>query len=123
MFTTAARAFSTAARNCSRYFGSVEGKCPVQGSILLIWNFSMTWAAKSFRSMGFAALLSSPAINSRKEYEAIAIRSRGGEGNFRLGAELAWAEAGSSHTATAVAAHCCRKRLREVVKHNSVTER
>src|SRR6267142_1936107 len=50
MFTTAPRALSTAARNSSRYFASVEPKCLFQGSILRMLNFSQRTVAKNSTS-------------------------------------------------------------------------
>src|SRR5579864_2205776 len=47
MSTTAEPAFSTAVRNSSRYFGSVDGKMGLHGSMLCTLNFSTTCAAKS----------------------------------------------------------------------------
>src|SRR5208337_1592288 len=89
MFTIAPPAFSTAERKSARYFASSDRKCSLHGSILLMLNFDLTWGRKSFRSIfGEAALpfLSwTPAMKSRKGYEAIAIRSRGAAGNCRLG--------------------------------------
>src|SRR5438132_2796483 len=114
MLTTIPFALPSAARNCSRYLGSVEGKCPVQGSILLILNFSMMWAAKSFRSSGLADLLSFPVMKLRKGYDAIAIRSRGWTGNCRLGVLYAAntdLKPEQNRTPAAVA-HCARNRRR-----------
>jgi hypothetical protein len=85
----------------------------------LIWNFSTAWAAKSFRSMGFAALQSGPAMKARNGYEATAMRSRGFDGKCRSGAELAWAKAVPSHTPAAVA-HCLKNRLLVVAKFASL---
>src|ERR1700685_4870863 len=51
MSTTAECAFSTAVRNSSKYFGSVEGNTGLQGSILWMLNFSATCAAKFFSSI------------------------------------------------------------------------
>src|SRR5258707_1785459 len=86
MFTTAPRALSTAARNSSRYFASVETKCLFQGSILRMLNFSLQCAAKSFRSIFWAAASScAPNMKSRKGYDAMAMRSRASVGNFTWG--------------------------------------
>src|SRR5208283_1967382 len=51
MSTTAEPAFSTVARNCSRYLASVDGKIGLQGSILCTLNFWATCVAKSFNSI------------------------------------------------------------------------
>src|SRR5689334_12699335 len=63
----------------------------------------------------FSGLYSDPAMNSRKGYEATAIRCCGSEGNCKLGAELARARAGPTHAPAVAAAPCIRNRLRVVV--------
>src|ERR1700722_6985149 len=125
MSTTAERAFSTAVRNSSKYFGSVEGNTGLQGSILWMLNFSATCAAKSFSSIlcaggtGPGELPSHPfhpTMNSRKGYAATAIRSRGAAGNWTDGSDFAaaCARAGISHVPAVAPALCARNCLRVV---------
>src|SRR5215469_13812625 len=103
------------------YFGSVEGKWPLQGSILSMVNLSFACAAKSFRSIGGVApaFASGPRMNSRNGYDAIQIRSLDVVGNFRFGPCSASFEAEDSCSAKrqspAVAfADCARNSLRLV---------
>src|SRR6267154_758714 len=114
MFTTAPRALSTAARNSSRYFASVEPKCLFQGSILRTLNFSPQCAAKSFRSIFWAAASScAPNMKSRNGYDAMATRSRASVGNFTWGpASTENASRGYSDAVTAANADCTRNPLR-----------
>src|SRR5882762_10993057 len=114
MFTTAPRALSTAARNSSRYFASVETKCLFQGSILRILNFSPQCAAKSSRSIFWAAASScAPNMKSRKGYDAMATRARVSVGNCTRGPgspeNATW---GHNDVAAAASADCTRNSLR-----------
>src|ERR1700757_2923584 len=111
------------------YFGSVEGKWPLQGSILSMVNLSFACAAKSFRSMGGAApaFTSGPVMNSRKGYDAIQIRSLGVAGNFRSGPCSVSFDAEDScwprrHNPAVALADCARKVLRLVDTGRSVTD-
>src|SRR5258708_32556838 len=116
MFTTAPRALSTAARNSSRYFASVEPKCLFQGSILRMLNLSPQCAAKSFRSIFWDATSScAPNMKSRKGYDAMATRSRASVGNCTCGpGSLENASRGQSDAAAAASADCAKNSLRVV---------
>src|SRR5579862_6889282 len=116
MSTTADLAFSTAVRNSSRYFASVDGKIGLHGSILCTLNFSATWAAKSLSSIscdagtGLGVLPSQPfhpTINSRNGYAATATRSRAAVGNLTAGpTPVANAKWGNKDAPATAAAQC-----------------
>src|SRR5579863_2569386 len=120
--TTEQWARSTAARRVSRYFGSVEGKIGLHGSMWWTLNFSATCAAKSVNCICCAAgtLLGvfpsqpfHPTMNSRNGYAATATLFRGSEGNFTAGPVLeATAAAGNNHASAAAVAHCSTNCLR-----------
>src|SRR5215469_810940 len=111
------------------YSASMEEKCPLQGSILSMPNFSLACAAKSFRSMGGVrpASASGPLMNARNGYDAIQIRSLGAVGNFRSGQCSASFDAENScpwkrHNPAAAFADCARNILRLVDTGRSVPD-
>src|ERR1700739_191407 len=123
---------SAAARSVSRYFGSVEGKIGLHGSMLWTLNFSATCAAKSFNSICCAAGTGlgvfpsqpfHPTMNSRNGYAATATRFRGSDEKCTGGLlRDERATAGTKHTAAATVAHCSTNCLRVTFMRESVAE-
>src|SRR3984957_11441666 len=98
MLTIRTLAFSTAARNLSRYAGSVLSKCCANGSIPCTPNFSTTsagnWVRGNPASLVLRERLPGALINARNGYDATAMRSRGAVGKSMCG--LPWGEAAKS---------------------------
>src|SRR2546430_14397064 len=75
--------------------------------------FPYTTLFRSSSMAGLPLLCSLPAMNSRKGYEAMQMRSRGCVGNSRLGAELV-ANVGASRAPAPAVADCVAECLRGI---------